>query len=200
MVDVIRRRVPDLKEFVASRAFCPDVFLVNTVVARNEVVSGDSDRGVELTSTLIHVLTLMARSRLLITSDWLDAFTLDSNIGKRLTRFNADFEKLKLLPIALARSFSCSLFFLRAHLHAIRRLHLIAICSRDGDGPARIESVLRRSAVPVCVTGPHALKRDARPPGRASCRAARDKGPRRSRRLCRSALCGRGRERPARRA
>ena len=117
LVDVIRRRVPDLKELAANKDFYPDVSFVNAVVARNEVVSGDPDlalsfvrvvkkaidyraanldRTVELTSALIHVpvevLAPVAKSRLLLTSAQLDAFTRDGTVDRWLERFNAMFK------------------------------------------------------------------------------------------------------------
>ena len=137
LVDVIRRRVPDLKELAANRDFYPDVSFVNAVVARNEVVSGDPDlvrrfdrivkkaidyraanldRSVELTSAMIHVpvdvLAPVAKSRLLLTGAQLDAFTRDGTVDRWLTRFNAMFKEFGTVadPLPPSRYYEGDLF------------------------------------------------------------------------------------------
>ena len=129
LVDVIRRRVPGLKELAANRDFYPDVSFVNAVVARNEAVGGDPDmvrgfvrvvkkaidyraanldRTVELTSALIHVpvdvLMPVAKSRLLLTAAQLDAFTRDGTVDKWLARFNTMFKEFGTVPDPLPPS------------------------------------------------------------------------------------------------
>ena len=123
LVDVIRRRVPNLKELAANRDFYPDVSFVNAVVARNETVAGDPDlvravvrvikkaidyraanldRSVALTSAFIHVpveiLAPVAKSRLLLTSAELDAFTRDGTVDRWLGRFKAMFKEFGTVP------------------------------------------------------------------------------------------------------
>lgn len=137
LVEVIRRRVPGLKELAADRDVYPDVSFVNAVVARNEVVSGDPDlarrfvrvvkraidyraanldRSVELTSALIHVpvdvLMPVAKSRLLLTSAQLDAFTRDGTVDRWLGRFNAMFEAFGTVadPLQLSQYYDGNLF------------------------------------------------------------------------------------------
>jgi NitT/TauT family transport system substrate-binding protein len=123
LVDVIRRRVPNLRELAANKDFYPDVSFVNAVVARNETVAGDPDlvravvrvikkaidyraanldRSVALTSAFIHVpveiLAPVAKSRLLLTSSQLNAFTRDGTIDRWLGRFNAMFKDFGTVP------------------------------------------------------------------------------------------------------
>jgi NitT/TauT family transport system substrate-binding protein len=123
LVDIMRRRVPGLKELAATQDFYPDISFINAVVGRNEVVSGDPDlvrsfirvmkksidyraanldRSVELTSALIKVpvdvLAPVAKSRLLLTSAQIEAFTRDGTVDKWLTRFNAMFKDFGTVP------------------------------------------------------------------------------------------------------
>ena len=123
LVDVIRRRVPNLKELAANKDFYPDVSFVNAVVARNEVVLHDPDltralvrvvkkaidyraanldRSVALTSAFIHVpvdvLAPVAKSRLLLTSAELERFTRDGTVDRWLGRFNAMFQAFGTVP------------------------------------------------------------------------------------------------------
>jgi NitT/TauT family transport system substrate-binding protein len=123
LVDIMRRRVPGLKELAATKGFYPDISFINAVVGRNELVSGDPDlvrsfirvmkksidyraanldRSVELTSALIKVpvdvLAPVAKSRLLLTSAQLEAFTRDGTVDKWLTRFNAMFKDFGTVP------------------------------------------------------------------------------------------------------
>ena len=123
LVDVIRRRVPGLKELASNKDFYPDVSFVNAVVARNETVRDDPDlvralvwvvkkaidyraanldRSVALTSAFIHVpvdvLAPVAKSRLLLTSAQLDAFTRDGTVDRWLGRFNDMFKAFGTVP------------------------------------------------------------------------------------------------------
>lgn len=123
LVDVIRRRVPNLRELAANRDFYPDVSFVNAVVARNEVVRDDPDlaralvrvvkkaidyraanleRSVALTAAFIHVpvdvLAPVAKSRLLLTSAELERFTRDGTVDRWLGRFNAMFQAFGTVP------------------------------------------------------------------------------------------------------
>ena len=123
LVDVIRARVPGVKEFAANRDFYPDVSFVNAVVVRNDVVGADRDlalrfvrvmkkaidyrvanldRAIELTIAYLHApadaISTVAKSRLLLTSAQLDAFTRDGTIDKWLARFNTMFQEFGTLP------------------------------------------------------------------------------------------------------
>ncbi len=127
LVDVMRRKVPELKELAGDQEFYPDISFVNAVVGRNETVSGDPalvrsfvrvikkaidyraanlDRTVALTSALIHVpvdvLAPVAKSRLLLTSAQLDAFTRDGTVDRWLARFNAMFKDFGIVPDPLS--------------------------------------------------------------------------------------------------
>ena len=123
LVEVIRKRVPGVKEFAANRDFYPDVSFINAVVARNEVVQGDRDlalrfvrvmkkaidyraanldRTIDLTVAYLHApaeaIAAVAKSRLLLTSAQLDAFTRDGTIDKWLARFDTMFQEFGTLP------------------------------------------------------------------------------------------------------
>ena len=123
LVDIMRRRVPGLKELADDKDFYPDISFINAVVGRNETVSGDPelvrsfvrvvkkaiyyraanlDRTVALTSALIHVpvdvLAPVAKSRLLLTGAQLDAFTRDGTIDRWLARFNVMFKDFGTVP------------------------------------------------------------------------------------------------------
>lgn len=137
LVDVIRRRVPNLKELAANKDFYPDVSFINAVVGRNEVVTQDPDlvrsfvrvlkksidyraanldRCIELTSAMLHVptdlLAPVAKSRLLLTSGQLDAFTRDGTVDKWLTRFNAMFKEFGTVtdPLPPSQYYDAKLF------------------------------------------------------------------------------------------
>jgi NitT/TauT family transport system substrate-binding protein len=116
MIGVIKKQVPDMKELAANADFYPDTSFINTLVARNEVVDQDPekvktflsvmkkaidwraanlDEAIDLTVAYVNapkdVVENVARSRKLLTSQELEAFTKDGTVEKWLEQFNQMF-------------------------------------------------------------------------------------------------------------
>lgn len=140
LIDVIKARVPDLNELVSNKDFYPQTSFINTFVARNEIVSSNPelvtkflrvmkkaldyrqanlDRSIEITTAFLNapadITANVARSRKLLTSAELDAFTKDGTINKWLSDFNKLFKAFGTVKDPLApESFYTAELFLKA--------------------------------------------------------------------------------------
>jgi NitT/TauT family transport system substrate-binding protein len=129
LIDVIKARVPDLKELVQSKDFYPETSFINTFVARNEIVQQDPklvtaflhvmkeamdwrvanfDRSIELTVAFLSApadaTANVAHTRKLLTSAQLDALTKDGTVDKWLAQFNTLFQQFGQLKDGLPPS------------------------------------------------------------------------------------------------
>ncbi|SEQ75719.1 NitT/TauT family transport system substrate-binding protein [Faunimonas pinastri] len=123
LIDVIKARVPNLKELIGNKDFYPDTSFINTYVARNEIVAQDPklvtsfirvmkkamdyrvaniDRSVELTAKFLNAplqaTSNVAHSRKMLTSKELEGFAKDGTVDKWLTQFNTMFKEFGMLP------------------------------------------------------------------------------------------------------
>lgn len=117
LIDTIKPRVPDMKELAANKDFYPQTSFINTFVARNEVVQqnpdtvktflrvmkkamdyrvANLDRSIEITTAFLNApanaTANVARSRKMLTSKELEAFTKDGTVNKWLLDFNKMFQ------------------------------------------------------------------------------------------------------------
>lgn len=137
LIDVIRRQQPELKELVANKDFYPERSFINSFVARNETVetspdqvraflrvmkkaidyrAANLDRTIEITAAFLEaplpITETVARSRKLLTSAELDAFTKDGTVTGWLQGFNdlfVEFGQVKE-PLAPASYYTADLF------------------------------------------------------------------------------------------
>ncbi|WP_373288636.1 aliphatic sulfonate ABC transporter substrate-binding protein [Brucella endophytica] len=116
LIDAIKPRVPDMKEIATNEDFYPQTSFINTFVARNEIVAenpelvkaflrvmkkamdyrvANLDRSIAITTAFLNApagaTEKVARSRKMLTSQELDAFTKDGTVNKWLTDFNKMF-------------------------------------------------------------------------------------------------------------
>jgi len=137
LIDVIRTRVPDMKELASNNDFFPETSFINAFVARNEVVRQDPDlvrrflrvmkksldyrianldRSIELTATFLGaplaITANVARSRKLLSSAELNRFTEDGTVNRWLEQFNAMFKTFGVLadPLPAERFYEAALF------------------------------------------------------------------------------------------
>lgn len=137
LIDVIKARVPDLNELVSNKDFYPQTSFINTFVARNEIVSSNPElvtkflrvmkkaldyrqanleRSIEITTAFLNapadITANVARSRKLLTSAELDAFTKDGTINKWLSDFNKLFQAFGTIndPLAPEKFYTADLF------------------------------------------------------------------------------------------
>ncbi|CDN51497.1 Aliphatic sulfonates family ABC transporter, substrate-binding protein (plasmid) [Neorhizobium galegae bv. orientalis str. HAMBI 540] len=118
LIDVIKPRVPDMKELASNQDFYPQTSFINTFVARNEIVqqnpdlvkkflrvmkkamdyrAANIDRSIQITTAFLNApadaTEKVARSRKMLTSRELDAFTRDGTVNKWLADFNKMFQE-----------------------------------------------------------------------------------------------------------
>ena len=137
LIDTIKPRVPDMKELASNQEFYPQTSFINTFVARNEIVEqnpevvkkflrvmkkamdyrvANLDRAIELTTAFLNapkeVTDKVARSRKMLSSQELDAFTKDGTVNKWLTDFNKMFQDFGTVkdPLAPEKYFTADLF------------------------------------------------------------------------------------------
>ena len=137
LIDTIKPRVPDMKELASNQEFYPQTSFINTFVARNEIVEqnpdvvkkflrvmkkamdyrvANLDRSIELTTAFLNapkeVTDKVARSRKMLSSQELDAFTKDGTVNKWLTDFNKMFQDFGTVkdPLAPEKYFTADLF------------------------------------------------------------------------------------------
>jgi len=137
LIDTIKPRVPDMKELASNQEFYPQTSFINTFVARNEIVEqnpdvvkkflrvmkkamdyrvANLDRSIELTTAFLNapkeVTEKVARSRKMLSSQELDAFTKDGTVNKWLTDFNKMFQDFGTVkdPLAPEKYFTADLF------------------------------------------------------------------------------------------
>ena len=137
LIDTIKPRVPDMKELASNEEFYPQTSFINTFVARNEIVEQDPDvvkkflrvmkkamdyrvanleHSIELTTSFLNapkeVTEKVAKSRKMLTSQELDAFTKDGTVIKWLTDFNKMFQNFGTVkdPLAPEKYFTAELF------------------------------------------------------------------------------------------
>lgn len=137
LIDVIKARVPDMKELVANSDFYPETSFINAFVARNEIVQQDPDlvraflrvmkkamdyrianfeRSIELTTSFLGappaITANVARSRKLLSSAELVRFTEDGTVNHWLEGFNAMFKTFGVLaePLPAERFYEARLF------------------------------------------------------------------------------------------
>ncbi len=137
LIDAIKPRVPDMKELASNQDFYPQTSFINTFVARNEIVeqnpelvkkflrvmkkamdyrAANLDRSIEITTAFItapaDATEKVARSRKILTSKELDAFTKDGTVNKWLSDFNKMFAEFGTVkdPLPPEQYFTSDLF------------------------------------------------------------------------------------------
>ncbi|WP_105429734.1 aliphatic sulfonate ABC transporter substrate-binding protein [Neorhizobium sp. T6_25] len=137
LIDTIKPRVPDMKELASNQDFYPQTSFINTFVARNEIVQqnpdlvrkflrvmkkamdyrvANLDRSIQITTAFLNapveVTEKVARSRKMLTSKELDAFTKDGTVNKWLTEFNKMFQEFGTIkePLPPAQFYTGELF------------------------------------------------------------------------------------------
>ncbi len=126
LVDVIKKRVPDLQELASDQEFYPEISFPNTFVSRNEIVSGNPDlarrfvrvlkramdwrvanfdRSVELSAAMLEQpvdsVRSIALTTKLLTSQDLVKLTNDGTVEAWFSKFNDMFKAFGTLPNAL---------------------------------------------------------------------------------------------------
>ena len=129
LVDVIRKRVPDVQELASDQEFYPDTSFPNTFVARNEIVSANPDlarrfvrvlkramdyrvanfdRSVELSAAMLQqpldAVRSIALTTKLLTSQDLIKLTNDGTVEGWFNKFNDMFKAFGTLPNGLPPS------------------------------------------------------------------------------------------------
>ena len=129
LVDVIRKRVPDVRELANDQEFYPEISFPNTFVARNEVVTGNPglarrfvrvlkramdwrvanfDRSVELSAAMlgqpVDAVRSIALTTKLLTSQDLVKLTNDGTVEGWFGKFNDMFKAFGTLPNGLSPS------------------------------------------------------------------------------------------------
>jgi NitT/TauT family transport system substrate-binding protein len=137
LIEVIKGRVPDLKELASNQDFYPGTSFVNAYVARNEVVrdnpqlvtgflrvikkatdyrAANLDRSIDLTVAFLGaplpVTRDVARSRKLLTSKELEKFTEDGTVIGWLEVFNRMFKEFGTVqnPLPAAQYYEAKLY------------------------------------------------------------------------------------------
>ena len=126
LVDVIKRRTPDVKEFAKDEDFYPKTSFINTFITRNELLASDPelvrryvrvikramdwrvanyDRSIELSAAYLGVpvdaVRTLANTVKLLTSAELVKYTNDGTVDGWLQQFNDMFEAFGTLKGAL---------------------------------------------------------------------------------------------------
>lgn len=137
LIDTIKPRVPDMKELASNQDFYPQTSFINTFVARNEIVQqnpdlvkaflrvmkkamdyriANLDRSIQITTAFLNApaeaVDKVARSRKILSSKELDAFTKDGTVNKWLTDFNKMFQEFGTVkePLAPEQYYTADLF------------------------------------------------------------------------------------------
>lgn len=137
LIDTIKPRVPDMKELASNQDFYPQTSFINTFVARNEIVEqnpdlvkkflrvmkkaldyrvANLDHSIEITTAFLNApkeaTDKVARSRKMLTSKELDAFTMDGTVNKWLANFNKMFQEFGTVkePLAPEKFYTGDLF------------------------------------------------------------------------------------------
>lgn len=137
LIDSIKPRVPDMKELASNQDFFPQTSFINTFIARNEIVQenpelvkkflrvmkkamdyriANLDRSIQITTAFLNapadVTEKVARSRKMLTSRELDAFTKDGTVNKWLTDFNKMFLEFGTVkdPLPAEQIYTADLF------------------------------------------------------------------------------------------
>lgn len=137
LIDTIKPRVPEMNELASNQDFYPQTSFINTFVARNEIVEqnpdlvkkflrvmkkamdyrvANLDESIEITTAFLNApkeaTAKVARSRKMLTSKELDAFTEDGTVNKWLADFNKMFQEFGTVkePLAPEKFYTGDLF------------------------------------------------------------------------------------------
>jgi NitT/TauT family transport system substrate-binding protein len=138
LIDVLKKRVPDLKELADDQEFYPKTSFINTFVARNEIVKenpklvtqflhvmkqamdwrvANLDKSIAITTAFLNAPADLTRNnameRKMLTGAQLDAFTKDGTVDGWLAQFNTMFQEfgvLKDTPLSPKEYYTADLF------------------------------------------------------------------------------------------